>query len=87
MLASGAIFYNIQETLVYARAGNDMIRRRRGRDHFLMGLKIFILMYKLEYINLLRAISNIIIRVIIQFLPIGFTNVLYRYLLRYHKKK
>jgi len=87
MLASGAIFYNIQETLVHARAGNDMIRRRRGRDHFLMGLKIFTLMYKLKYINLLRAISNITIRVIIQFMPIGFTNVLYRYLLRYHEKK
>lgn len=85
MLVNDCKFYNIQEVLIKARAGENMIIRRRGWDHFFLGLKIFFMMYKLGYINYFHFITNLVIRVIVRLLPIKVTNILYEKFLRSKK--
>lgn len=82
MLTSGSKFLNIQNVLVYARAGQDMIIRRRGWTHQLTALYIFPLMFKLRYIGLFHATLNVVLRVLLRCLPLGATYFLYRKFLR-----
>lgn len=82
LIATGARFFNIPETVVHARAGEDMIIRRRGWTHQITALHIFPLMYKLRYIGIFHLVSNIAIRVVLRMLPIGTTSYLYRKVLR-----
>ena len=82
MLTSGSKFLNIQKVLVYARAGQDMIVRRRGWKHQLTALYIFPLMFKLKYIGFSHASLNIVLRILLRCLPLGATYYLYRRFLR-----
>ena len=82
MLAKGIIFHNIPEVLVYARAGESMVTRRRSYSHFINELKVFPEMYSLKYINLFHLIANILIRVLLRVLPQKLTSLTYRKILR-----
>ena len=81
LIANGYVFFNIPEVLVNVKVGN-LIQRRRGHEQILTQLKIFTLMYKLNYIGVFHLVSNITIRVILRLLPTGITSQLYRFFLR-----
>ena len=82
MLAKGISFYNIQEVLVHARGGSDMVQRRRSYSHFTNELKTFLMMYSINYINFFQMSINIIIRVALRALPFELTNFIYNHILR-----
>jgi len=82
LITTGAKFYNVPEVLVYARAGEDMILRRRGWTQIITQLSIFPLMYKMKYIGFYHLFLNIFIRINLRFLPAGVTSYLYKKVLR-----
>lgn len=85
LLANDVKFYNIPDILVYVRAGQDMLIRRRDWTQTISQLKIFPQMYKLKYIGVFHLIANVSIRIFLRLLPTGLTSFLYQKFLRQKK--
>ena len=81
LLANKKIFYNIPDILVHARAGTDMVTRRRKFDHFFNGLKIFFLMHKTGYVNSFVMLANLFVRILLRILPQFVTTLIYNNIL------
>ena len=68
MLLKGAIFGNLPDTLVYARVGEEMYRRRGGWKYFKSEARLQTWMLKHKIISIPRYGINIIIRMSVQLL-------------------
>ena len=66
MYQNSCKFYNLQDVLVYARAGKDFYNRRGGWKYFVSELKLQRYMYKNGIINFLFFLRNILVRFIVQ---------------------
>ena len=75
-------FYNIQESLVQARAGNEMFERRGSFEYAKQDIKLQIEFYKLGFINKSQAISNSIKRSVVRVIPNKLRKLIYLKLLR-----
>lgn len=82
MLLNGAKFYNIQESLLYFRASEDMFKRRGGYSYAKTEVKFLWEIHTLGYISLLSTIKNIIIRFSIRVMPNSIRSWAYKRLLR-----
>ena len=82
LLANGTIFYNLPNTLVHVKSGNEMLVRRRGWTHQLTDIYIFILMYKLSYIGMTRLIINALLRILLLLMPLPVIAYIYSKFLR-----
>lgn len=75
-------FYNIQESLVYVRAGNEMFERRGSFEYAKQDLRLQKEFYKLGFINKSQAISNSIKRSVVRVIPNKLRKLIYLKLLR-----
>lgn len=82
MISNNYKFYNIQEILVYARTGSDMVKRRGNKKYIIGWFKIQKLMFKLKYINLLDFIVNMVCIIGFVFIPTSIRKKIYKYILR-----
>lgn len=82
MIMNDCKFYNIQESLVLARAGTAMHARRRGLKYLLSEIALIRKLYKIKFLNLFEAISNIIIRAPIRLLPARAVGFIFKHFLR-----
>lgn len=82
MLMEGAIFYNIQESLLYFRFSSDMFKRRGGWKYACDELHFQYTIWKLGFISLFDCLMNIIPRFIMRILPNYYRAVLYKKILR-----
>jgi glycosyltransferase involved in cell wall biosynthesis len=82
MLLDGALFYNIQESLLLFRFSHDMIKRRGGWRYAVADIKSQISFYQLGFINVFTLFYNIIIRLIMRIIPNFIRSVIYKKLLR-----
>lgn len=73
---------NINNVLVNARIGNNMIARRHGIKMFIRELKFQIRIYSEGYIDSYILLKNILVRGLPRLLPIYFFNLLYKNILR-----
>lgn len=64
----GAVFYNIVESLVNVRVGNEMYKRRGGIKYFKSEKYLQDYMLNHKIINIIEYISNMLKRIIIQIL-------------------
>lgn len=72
-------FYNIQETLVNVRVGEDMYQRRGGKRYFLSEAKLQRYMLKNNIISLPRFIYNVALRFMVQVaMPNGLRGWVFR---------
>lgn len=62
MLNCGIKGYNIQEPILYMRAGNGLYNRRGGKKYLLSQISLFKYMYVNRYINLSQFLFNTSIR-------------------------
>lgn len=62
MLMAGYEGYNIQEPLLYMRAGTSMYKRRAGRRYAKMQIELFRFMWKQGFINAWQYAESCIIR-------------------------
>ena len=82
LIKNGAIFYNIQESLLFYRMGEDMYKRRGGFKYAVDEYKLQRLFYKRNMINLPVAIKNIISRAFVRILPNKIREFIYQNYLR-----
>jgi glycosyltransferase involved in cell wall biosynthesis len=82
LIHNDIIAHNIPQSLVYARIGKEMFKRRGGRKYFLSEVKLQLFMYKMKYINLFELSSNLFIRLIVRLLPNTLRAMTYKVFLR-----
>lgn len=71
---------NINEVLLLARAGSNMVARRRGMNYIKGEWKLFNLKRKLKLQNIFSGFFIFLLRVIPRMLPTGILKALYKYL-------
>lgn len=83
MALAKCIFANMPDTLANVRVSNDMYKRRGGRKYFKSEAGIQIYMWRHGMISFVRAVSNILIRFVIQILmPNRLRGMIFRKLFR-----
>ena len=82
MILKGSKMYNIQENLVYARAGKSMFSRRGGTIYIKREIAMQKDMLNLKFINIIRFSLNILTRTTVRMLPNNFRRVVYIKVLR-----
>lgn len=82
MLNSGCQGYNIQEPLLWVRAGNDMYKRRSGIKYVKSQKNLLTYMKKIEFINKFEFIIGLFIRTCVSLSPNLLRKYLYNNFLR-----
>ncbi len=80
MLMAGHQAANIDEELVLARTGNNMLARRQGYAYFKQELKLQKEFYLAHFIHYETYLRNIMLRAVPRLLPLFFLAIIYRYL-------
>ena len=84
MVGNDCKFYNIQEVLVNARGGKDIIKRRGGKKYIKPIINFEKKLLELKIINRFRYIINVSTRIIGALVPNGVRVLLYK---KYLKNK
>jgi hypothetical protein len=82
MLANGVKAYNIQESLLYFRAGNEMFKRRGGFKYALQDIRLQKKMLKFGFVNIFEFLYNSIARTSIRLMPNSLRYLVYKIFLR-----
>lgn len=82
MLQRGMNFYNLQQPLVLARVGNDMIGRRHGWQYVKREFNYFKNVYKSEFITLAELIVILLARLPLRLVPKAALASFYKLALR-----
>lgn len=82
MILKGFKIVNIQESLVFARAGRDMIKRRGGMKYVVSEAKLEKEFLKLGFINHGEFIFNVATRTAVRIIPDRFRQYVYYNMLR-----
>ena len=80
MKKCGAVFYNLQESLVKMRAGYDQLERRRGLQYAKSEIKFQKAILFLGVINNFEFLRNVFIRVTIRLAPKRVVKQVYKYI-------
>ncbi|MGP1543714.1 MAG: glycosyltransferase [Candidatus Fimenecus sp.] len=82
MLQNGAIGYNIQEPILWMRAGAGMYKRRSGYKYIKSQIRLLEYMNESLFINKLQFIKGIVIRTISSLLPNVIRKMVFKTALR-----
>lgn len=82
MLLNGSRFANLPDTLVYARAGAAMYRRRGGWQYARTEAAMQYLFYRRGFLTLPQLARNLALRLPLRLLPPSFRALIYQTLLR-----
>jgi glycosyltransferase involved in cell wall biosynthesis len=82
MLKNGAVFHNLQESLLYFRSNKDMFKRRGGFRYAINEVNLQVMFYQWGVVNLTRCIKNIVIRFPVRIMPTKIRAWVYQKLLR-----
>lgn len=80
MLLNGSSFYNIQENLILARIGNNMLARRQGKIFFVQELKLQKEFYHIGHIKTKDYILNLCLRATPRLFPVWGLKYVYKFL-------
>ncbi len=80
MMNKGMIFYNIQESLVYARVGNDMIGRRHGISYLIKEYNNFKQLHKIHFISHIEFFRIVFFRLPLRLLPKKVLKLIYKFI-------
>ncbi|WP_070807775.1 glycosyltransferase [Megasphaera sp. DJF_B143] len=82
MLQHGFIGYNLQEPLLWMRAGSDMYKRRGGWKYFLSQRKLLCYMHQSEFITYGQYLMGTFIRLGVAMAPNNFRSFIFNNILR-----
>lgn len=82
MLIAGYKGYNIQDPLLYMRAGSDMYKRRSGMKYAKSQIELFKFMKKENFIGNSQYIKSCILRGMSSLAPNSFRKIIYERILR-----
>ncbi len=78
MMKMGVKFYNIQESLVFARIGIDMIGRRHGLSYIEAEFNNCVALRKIDFINNFEMIKMLALRLPLRIIPKSILKWLYK---------
>lgn len=82
MIKNNSKMANIPESLVYARTGRDLFKRRGGLIYVKSEINLQKKLYSIGFINLWEAVINVGLRVLIRIMPNALRGYVYKKLLR-----
>lgn len=82
MLQKGFIGYNIQQPLLWMRAGSDMYKRRSGIKYAKSQKRLFKYMKESRFISSPQYVYNVLARYVSALIPNNLRAFLYTYILR-----
>ncbi|WP_108802671.1 glycosyltransferase [Aquimarina sp. Aq107] len=82
MMMNKCKFYNLQESLVYVRVGNDMIGRRKGFFYAKNEMIFYKSLFKINFLTFLEFIKAVMFRVPLRFLPRNILSFFYKRIVR-----
>lgn len=82
MLNKGAVFYNIQESLLSFRVSPDMFKRRGGFKYAMTELRLQFVYLKMGFISFPCFVKNVLIRFITRLIPNSLRSYLYKKIVR-----
>ena len=82
MLMAGMKFYNIPQVLVNVRGGSGMLAKRVGLKRIIQETNLFLLFYRMGYINFFECMRNIVLKFLLRIIPTGFRKFIYETFLR-----
>ena len=77
MLQNGARGYNLQEPLLWMRAGSDLYRRRSGWKYAMSQRKLFQYMRKQRFIGPWRYCASVLERIVVSMIPLKMRKLIY----------
>ncbi len=87
MLKNKSRGYNLQESLLWMRAGSDMYKRRAGWKYVVSQHKLFSYMKEIGYITEAQFIKSITVRSISSLLPNKLREYIYKHIIRKLREK
>lgn len=78
LIIDGSKFYNIQESLVNMRTGNNQIGRRGGLKNAILEATVQKEFYNMKFINLYEFIRNVLIGSFIRLLPKTLLKIVFK---------
>jgi len=82
MYKVGAKFYNMQEVLVNARIGNNMVDRRRGYGYYKYETELMKIFLKDKFINKFEYSIILSLKFVLRILPANLLSFVYQKMLR-----
>lgn len=82
MLINGAVFYNIQESLLFFRFSSEVFKRRGGLKYAMTEVKFQNTIRKMGFISNRIFLKNISLRFIARIIPNSFRSWIYKKILR-----
>lgn len=82
LLQSGAIGYNLKESLLWMRTGPNMYKRRGGRKYAWSLIRLHLYMVRTDYISKWKFLKLLLIRTVSCLLPNGVRTWVYKRFLR-----
>lgn len=82
MLHNGAVGYNLQDPLLWMRAGSDMYKRRSGWKYAISQKKLFEYMKNIGFISGLQCFTSTMIRTLSSLVPNSVRGFVYKKVLR-----
>jgi glycosyltransferase involved in cell wall biosynthesis len=79
---SGARFHNLNEVLVYARIGNGMVSRRRGKEYFLCEKRLYLKFKEDNFLTFFEYLVLLYLKKIVRSLPLKLLEFFYDIMLR-----
>ena len=87
MLQKGYQGYNLQEPLLWMRAGSDMYKRRGGWKYFISQYRLLQYMYQKSFITPSLYVLGLVVRFSVAIIPNDFRNFIFYNLLRKKERK
>lgn len=82
LLLAGAVFYNIQESLLWFRYSSDVLKRRGGWRYACDDIRAQWNFYRSGFLNVTELLQNVLIRGTVRLMPNWLRVWTYRHLLR-----
>ena len=82
MIRNGSKFANLEQVLVNARAGTELLQRRGGMRYVKSEIKAQRLFHKVKFVTFLQLVYNLVLRVLPRLVPRVVRGVIYRVALR-----
>lgn len=80
MIMNGCKFYNIQESLIFARIGNGMLSRRQGIVFFNEEIKFQKSLHSIGFLTTWQFVTNLMMRAIPHLFPLWALKLVYKFL-------
>ena len=82
LMMAGAVFYNIQESLIYFRTSDDVYKRRGGWKYAKDDIRAQWVFYRMGFLTFYDFIKNVLIRGTVRLMPNKLRVLIYNKLLR-----